>query len=264
MTDLFSNAMRRDPYPAYDRLRAGGPLCRDPASGLWLALDYDVVKRVLSDSDVFSSRYGPDWLIFADPPRHTKLRALVSKAFTPRMVAALEHRIRELSGELLDRVVERGEMDLVVDFAAPLPMLVIAEMLGIPAHDRPRFHQWADAILAMSYTIAGPHDAARAAQEGFATVTAEMSSYLSALLAARRGEPGEDLLTRLDGAEVDGVRLTPEEILGFFQLPKSDTHQVPEDHSCMTQAVRRLGVLQPRADVRRGLAYPTAGRIAGL
>jgi cytochrome P450 len=216
--DLFSNAIRRDPYPAYDRLRAGAPLSRDPASGLWLALDYDVVKRVLSDSEVFSSRYGPDWLIFADPPRHTKLRALVSKAFTPRMVAALEPRIRELSRELLDRVVERGEMDLVADFAAPLPMLVIAEILGIPAEDRPLFHQWADAILAMSYTIGGPQDAARAAQEGFAAVTTEMSSYLSTLLAARRGEPGGDLLTLLDRAEVDGVRLTREEILGFFQL----------------------------------------------
>ena len=218
MIDLFSTASRRDPYPAYDWLRAGAPVYRDPASGLWLALDYEVVKRVLSDSDVFSSRYGPDWLIFADPPRHTKLRAIVSKAFTPRMVAALEARIRELSGELLDRVVSRGEMDLVADFAAPLPMLVIAEMLGIPAEDRPQFHRWADAILAMSYTIAGPQDAARAAQEGFAAVTAEMSSYLSALLAARRGDPDGDLLTRLEAAEVDGVRLTREEILGFFQL----------------------------------------------
>jgi cytochrome P450 len=218
LIELFSDASRRDPYPVYDRLRAIGPLCRDPASGLWLALDYDLVKRVLSESDVFSSRYGPDWLIFADPPRHTKLRALVSKAFTPRMVASLEARIRQLSGELLDRVVELGEMDLVGDFSAQLPMLVIAELLGIPAEDRLRFHQWADAILAMSYTIGGPQDAARAAQEGFAAASAEMSSYLSALLAARRGEPSQDLLSRLAGAEMDGVRLTLDEILGFFQL----------------------------------------------
>ena len=176
MNDLFSNAVRRDPYTVYDRLRAGAPLSRDPASGLWLALGYDVVKQVLSDSDMFSSRYGPDWMIFADPPRHTKLRALVSKAFTPRMIATLEPRIWKLSGELLDRVVRRGEMDLVADFAAPLPMLVIAEMLGIPAEDRPQFHQWADAILAMSYTIGGTPDAARAAQEGFPAATAEMAA----------------------------------------------------------------------------------------
>ena len=114
--------------------------------------------------------------------------------------------------------MNEARSDLVADFAAPLPMLVIAEMLGIPANDRPRFHQWADAILAMSYTIGGSKDAARAAQVGFAAVTAEMSSYLSALLAEHRGEPGGDLLTRLHRADVDGVRLTLEEILGFFQL----------------------------------------------
>lgn len=218
MNDLFSTSVRRDPYPVYQRLRTSDPLSRDPSSGLWLALGYDVAKQVLSDSETFSSRYGPDWMIFNDPPRHTKLRALVSKAFTPRMVAALESRIRDLSRELLDRVVERGEMDLVADFAAPLPMLVIAEMLGIPTKDRQQLHQWADAILAMSYTIGGPPEAARAAQEGFAATTAEMSGYLSNVLVADQGEPDGDLLTRLHGAEVDGVQLTREEILGFFQL----------------------------------------------
>jgi cytochrome P450 len=134
VNDLFSNAFRRDPYTVYDRLRAGAPVSRDPASGLWLALGYDVVKQILSNSDMFSSRYGPDWMIFADPPRHTKFRALVSKAFTPGMVAALEPRIRELSGELLDRVVERGQMDLVADFAAPLPMLVINSVIEFQGH----------------------------------------------------------------------------------------------------------------------------------
>ena len=109
-------------------------------------------------------------------------------------------------------------MDLVADFAAPLPMLVIAEMLGIPVEDRPVLHQWADSILAMSYTIGGPPDAAQSAQEGFAAATAQMSDYLSSLLTAGHGEPAGDLLTRLNGAEVDGVRLTREEILGFFQL----------------------------------------------
>jgi cytochrome P450 len=115
-------------------------------------------------------------------------------------------------------LIDLFSMDLVADFAAPLPMLVIAEMLGIPTEDRPLFHQWADVILAMSYTIGGPQDAARAAHERFAAVTVEMSTYLSTLLAAPRGEPGGDLLARLHSSEVDGVRLTLEEILGFFQL----------------------------------------------
>src|SRR5689334_10079976 len=113
MNNLFTDAALRDPYPVYDRLRITGPVSCDPTTGLWLALGYDAVKQVLCDSDLFSSRFGPDWMIFTDPPRHTKLRALVSKAFTPRMVAALEPRILELCGELLDRVVEHGEMDLV-------------------------------------------------------------------------------------------------------------------------------------------------------
>ncbi len=218
MIDLSSDEFRRDPYPAYDQLRAAAPVYQDPRSGLRLVLDYDGVRRVLSDPEVFSSRYGPDWLIFADPPRHTKLRALISKAFTPRSVAALEPRIRDLSRSLLDRVAGRGEMDLVADFAAPLPMLVIAEMLGIPAADRPRFQRWADAILAMSYTIGGPAEMARAATEGFAAVTGEMAGYLQRLLGERRSQPRDDLLTRLAAAEVDGERLTPAEILGFFQL----------------------------------------------
>jgi cytochrome P450 len=216
--DLFSEAARRDPYPTYERLRASAPACRDPASGLWLVLDHEGVKRALSDPATFSSRYGPDWMIFADPPRHTKLRALVSKAFTPRSVAALEPRVRELCRELLDRAAGREEIDLVSDFSAPLPMRVIAEMLGIPAGDRPRFQRWADAVLAMSDTVAGPPAAARAAAEGFVAVTAEMAAYLGDLLAARRADPRDDLLARLAGAEVDGERLTHAELLGFFQL----------------------------------------------
>jgi cytochrome P450 len=217
--DLFSDDVRRNPYPVYDRLRSTSPLLHDPPSGLWMVFDYDGVKRVLSDPDAFSSRYGPEWLVFLDPPRHTTLRALITRAFTPRSVANLEPRIRELARALLDRAVERGEMDLAADFSVPLPMMVIAEMLGIPAEDHPRFKRWADAILAMSYTISGRgSEEARAATEHFLAVTAEMSAYLTGLLDRRQAEPRDDLLTRLALAEVDGERLTREQILGFFQL----------------------------------------------
>src|SRR5260370_845094 len=106
---LFTDDMRRDPYPAYDRLRTASPVFHDPGSRLWMIFDYDGVKRALNDHTAFSSLCGYDGLISGAPPRHTKLRALISQAFTPRSVAALEPRIRELSRALLDETVGRGE-----------------------------------------------------------------------------------------------------------------------------------------------------------
>ena len=217
MVDLFSDDVRRNPFPAYEQLRGTSPLLHEPGSRLWMVFDYDGVSRVLTDHATFSSRYCPDWIVFTDPPRHTKLRALVSKAFTPRSVANLEPRIRELSRELLDHVMSRGGMDVALDFAVPLPMRVIAEMLGVPPSDRPRFVRWNDVILNMSYTIPGGRPEAAGAMSEFVAATAEMSDYLIGVLAQRQASHKDDLLTRLLHAEVDGERLTHEEILGFFQ-----------------------------------------------
>jgi cytochrome P450 len=223
MLDLFSEAMRRHPYPVYDQVRSASPLLHDPRSDFWMIFDYEGVKRALNDHDTFSSRSAPpgggalDWLIFFDPPRHTKLRALILRAFTPRSVSNLEPRIRELSAALLDQTIERGGMDLVADFSLPLPMMVIAEMLGIPVADRPQFRRWNDVILNMIYTISGGEEAALAVRD-FGAATAEMNAYLTGLLEQRRAQPLDDLLTRLVEAEVDGERLTEKEILSFFQL----------------------------------------------
>lgn len=221
MLPLLSPDVRRDPYPLYTRLRESSPIFQVPGTNFYLLLDYDSVRRALTEPDAFSSRAAPpggrplDWLIFADPPRHTKLRGLINRAFTPAVVAGLEPRIRTLSRELLDRVAGRGEMDLVADFAVPLPLMVIAELLGIPPADRDRFRRWADATLNLADTI-GP-DAPRAVAD-FAAAKAEMTPYVADVLARRRAEPRDDLLTRLALAEVDGERLTDAEILGFFQL----------------------------------------------
>jgi len=117
------------------------------------------------------------------------LRALISRAFTPKVVANLEPRIRELSRELLDRVTARGEMDLAVDYSVPLPMKVIAEMIGIPIQDWPRFNRWSECILKLSYTRSGGAEAAQAGVE-FAAVTAEMNEYLAEMSAQRRTTPG--------------------------------------------------------------------------
>jgi cytochrome P450 len=220
---FFSDEMRRDPFPLYRQMRAASPLLHVPPLDVWLIFDHAGVKRALSDVDAFSSRVvpptgaAPDWMLFQDPPRHSKLRAIVTRAFTPRSIAALEPRIRELSRELLEPALARGEMDLAVDYAGPLPLLVIAEMLGVPAPDRPRFLRWSDAIINLADSIAGGDEAARAVGE-HAIARAEMEPYLAALVAERRAAPKDDLLTRLVEAEVDGERLNAEELLGFFQL----------------------------------------------
>src|SRR6185503_8046051 len=218
MIDLFSDDVRRNPYPLYDQIRATSPLFRVPDSGLLMVFDYDGAKRVLNDHDAFSSRIGPaDWMIFMDPPRHSKLRALISQAFTPRSIGNLEPRIRELSRELLDRIADRDEMDLATDYSIQLPMIVIAEMLGVPDGDRPRFRHWNEVLLNMSYTVPGGAEAGGAMSD-FITATAEMNVYLTSLVNDRRAGPKDDLLTRLVQAQVDGERLSQQDIVGFFQL----------------------------------------------
>jgi cytochrome P450 len=223
--DLFSDDMRRNPYPAYDQMRQRSPVFHLAPFDLWIIFDFEGVKRALVDHDVFSSdlSHAPgsgnpgEWFIFFDPPRHTKLRALISKAFTPRVVANLEPRIRELSRQLLDQTIERGAMDLAADFAVPLPMLVIAEMLGVPVADWPRYKRWSDVILKIANTISRDEEAARTIDE-YRAVTAEMRAFLPDLIAQRQAAHQDDLLTRLVEAEVDGERLTQAEILGFVQL----------------------------------------------
>jgi cytochrome P450 len=218
--NLFSDEMRRSPYAAYDDLRRSSPVFRvPPPFNAWLVFDYASVHRVLKDHESFSSRVPAprNWFIFFDAPQHTLQRALISKAFTPRMIAGLEPRIREFSRELLDAVQPRGEMDLVSEYAVPLPMMVIAAMIGIPLADWTLYKGWSDTILRLSYSRSGGPEA-EASVLDFAAVTAEMSAYLEDLIQFRREEPADDLLTRLVEAEVDGAHLTHEEILGFVQL----------------------------------------------
>jgi cytochrome P450 len=218
--DLFSDEVRRNPYPAYSRLRSQSPLLRVPAPfDGWMIFDYASVKWVLSDHETFSSRVPAprNWFIFFDPPAHTKLRALLSRAFTPRVIADLEPRIREISRELLENAGARGEMDLAREFGVPLAIRVIAGMIGLPPEDLPLYRRWSDTILRLSYTRSGGEEAERAGRD-FGLVTQEMDAYLAEMIARRRGTPGDDLLAGLIAAEVDGERLSRDEILGFFQL----------------------------------------------
>jgi cytochrome P450 len=215
--NLFSDETRRNPYLLYDQLRIGSPLLRvPPPFNAWMIFDYQSVKWVLNDHQTFSSRVpAPRWFIFQDAPEHTKLRALVSKAFTPRMVANLDPRIRELSRRLLDGNIERGEMDLATDFSVPLAMDVIAGIIGIPLADR--YKRWSDAVLRLSYARSGGEEAERGMRD-FTAATAEMNAWLAEMIQQRRDTPHDDLLTHLIEAEVDGERLSQQEILSFFQL----------------------------------------------
>ena len=224
MLNLFSDDMRRNPYPVYDQVRNASPVFLAPFD-LWMVFDFAGVQRVLADHSVFSSDLSHvpgqgnpgEWFIFFDPPRHTKLRALIAKAFTPRVAANLEPRIRELSCELLNEMIELGEVDLVEAFSGPLPMRVIAELLGIPASDWPRYKRWSDAILKIANTFAPGAETDRVIQE-FRAVTGEIRDSLPELIAQARSVSRDALLVRLVAAEVDGERLTQEEILGFVQL----------------------------------------------
>ncbi len=218
--NLFSADVRREPFAAYDELRRDCPVARiSPPLDGWMVFDYEGVQRVLQDHDTFSSSVPAprNWFVSFDAPRHTLHRALVSKAFTARFVAQMEPRICSYSRELLDAAGRRGAMDIVSEYAVPLPLMVIAGMIGIPTADWARFGAWSDTILRLCDSRCGGPEA-EASILDFAEVTAEMNAYLEDLIQQRREEPADDLLTRLLEAEVDGARLTHEEILGFVQL----------------------------------------------
>lgn len=228
--DLFSDEVRRDPYPLYERLRADSPVIHDPNTDLWLILDYAGVRRALADHEAFSSAVAPpgamtsQWLVFCDPPRHAHLRALIAKAFTPRAIAAREPQVRALTCELLAPLARRDTFDLIDDFAVPLPLRVIAAMFGAPVADLPLYRRWSEVIMALGHAITGSA-AAECVHREFLAVTAEMRAYLEPLAEARRRAPQDDLLTGLLAAEVDGERLKGDEVLGLFQLLLSAGHE---------------------------------------
>jgi cytochrome P450 len=258
--DFLTDEVRRDPYPLYDRMRAASPALHVPGPDLWMIFDYEGVRRALTDHEAWSNDVAPsrgirfEWLLFMDPPRHTRLRALIAKAFTARSIAGLEPRVRAIARALLDRVAARGEMDLVADFAAPLPMMVIAEMLGVPAVDWERLKRWADAIMGLGSTILGTEASARAASEVFLAATEEMKDELDRWSAERRAAPRDDLLTRLVQAEVDGARLTEEEILRFVQLllaagTETTTNLIDNAVICFTESPAELARVRAAPDL---------------
>ncbi len=209
-------------------MRATHPAFQDPQTGHWHAFSYEEASRVLTDYAVFSSeaRQASEErdqspfaasMIAADPPRHKQLRGLVSQAFTPRAIAALAPRITAITQELLDAVRARGEMDVIHDLSYPLPVTVIAEMLGVPVERQADFKRWSDAIVSIHLT--GANDAeSLARQQRFGAAMGEMIGYFSELLAYRRQHPGDDLVSGLLVAQMDGQSLSEMELIGFCVL----------------------------------------------
>jgi cytochrome P450 len=203
-----------NPFPMYKFLRETYPVFRHPAARGWQVFRYNDVLKVLNAPTTFSSNvFGAsqdkaamaESLVHLDPPRHRHMRALVNQVFTPKRVAQLEQRIVTIANELLDAVEPMGTMDFIADFASPLPVIVIAELLGIPAEDRAHFRRWSDALLATP-------------TEGGIYQQPELYEYIQAAIEQRRKEPGDDLISQLISAQIEGESLSMREILGFCVL----------------------------------------------
>lgn len=212
----------------YRRMREAEPVWRDPKSGVWSVFRYQDVAAILADHEAFSSDFSqvlPDLgevsegnILAMDPPYHHQLRGLVSQAFTPRSIAALEERIGQVAEQLLDQVEGRTQIELVGDLAYPLPVTVIAELLGVPAADRPRFKTWADALFTQDSVDPTDEAALKAAIDSAAATLRNFHDYLRDHIAERRARPRHDLLSDLVAAEIDGQRLRDEEIAGFATI----------------------------------------------
>jgi len=214
---LFTPESQDDPYPVYARLREQSPVFQEPELGTWALTRYADVYGALQDHETYSSAQGltPKTegskgfsaslpLVMDDPPQHTKVRRLVNTAFTPKRVEAMRAEIEVLTEELLDAIPDDAlEMEAVEALAIPLPMIVIARMLGVSESDRERFKRWSDAVAGVLDTdpdMSSMQDMAAERQ----AAAADMIGYFQQTITARKASPTEDLISLLVQAEIDG------------------------------------------------------------
>ena len=215
-----------NPYPFYAALRRNDPAAWLEPLQCWALSRYADVDFALCNPQIFSSAKwlaqsigdlnpAPEvsWMIESDPPDHTRLRKLVNKGFTPRMVVRLEPQIRAIARALLETARARPEFDFVTDFSSPLPVIVIAEMLGVDLEHRQDFRRWSDNIV---LATSRPDDPA--ARDLVRRSNAEMRAYLEAVIAKRRKQPQNDLITAMVQAEEERQVLTADEILAMSVL----------------------------------------------
>jgi unspecific monooxygenase len=241
--DPWDPAFVADPYPAYAELRAAGRVHYYEPTNQWLVPHHADVSALLRDRRLgrtYQHRFTHEdfgrtapppehepfhtlndhGMLDLEPPDHTRIRRLVSKAFTPRTVEQLRPYVTRLAGELVDRLVENGGGDLLTDVAEPLPVAVIAEMLGIPEADRAPLRPWSADICGM-YELNPPEETARKAVRA----SVEFSDYLRELIAERRKQPGEDLISGLIAAYEEGDRLTEQEMISTCVLLLNAGHE---------------------------------------
>jgi cytochrome P450 len=211
-----------DPYPAYRELRASAPVCWNDVTDFWALLKYEDVRYVSSNPALFSSTKGitiPDpalpspsqegSLIFTDPPRHRQLRKLINSGFTRRHVSILEPKIREIVRGILDGIEPGSVHEFAEEIAAPLPTRMIAELIGAPPDDWEQFRTWSDAATG---------NADPEIELDSLVAMGQLFEYFQKLIAARRAEPRDDLLSVLAEADIDEHRLTDEDLLNFAFL----------------------------------------------
>jgi Cytochrome P450 len=232
--DLLSPEAVADPYPALALLREHDPVHWSTKYRSWFVTRYDDVDEALRDPRFSSDRITPyrrakldgpdadpgvraafgvleDWMVFKDPPDHTRLRKLLSRAFTPRAVDRMRPRVAELADELLDGVLAAGtgRADLIHDYAYPLTASVIAEMLGVPRRDHPRFKDWSDQITGLVFGGMGDPNRHVTGANGMA----ELTEYLTELVREHERNPADDLLSALISARDEGDALSQDEVI---------------------------------------------------
>ncbi|TMR33615.1 cytochrome P450 [Actinomadura geliboluensis] len=221
----FDYAVHEDPYPLYARLREEAPLYRNDEIGFWALSRHADVAAAFRDHGTFSNSHGVSvepsaWgphahrtmsFLALDPPRHTRMRALVSKGFTPRRVKEMQDGIRALTLRHLEPALEKGEFDFVSDFAGLLPMDVISEMMGVPEADRVEVRRLADTVV---HREEGLNDVPPAGMDAALTLV----GYYQDMVAERRRTPAADLTSALLEAELDGDRLDDTEVIAFLFL----------------------------------------------
>ena len=221
----YAYEIHEDPYPVYARLRAEAPVYRNDELDFWALSRHEDVLAAFRNLDGFSnaqgvslepSAFGPDAHKFMsflalDPPRHTRMRSLVGKGFTPSKVAQMEERIREIALEHLEPALEQGTFDFIADFAGKLPMDVISELVGVPQVDRAEIRRLADVVV---HREDGVLDVPPAGMEAAFTLV----TYYQAMIDERRKSRTDDLASALLDAEIEGDKLSDDEIIAFLFL----------------------------------------------